>query len=176
LAGDQGAKTPRFAQAMSAGVLFDLAFAGHYHRCKLSSERTDSASRSFLGVASHIRYISMLGYRDSPARTPLGSSREVVQHVGSRSISYRGEYIQPIWSFLVTAQLYGERWRVCLPYAMGAINKRIGSFHSGLIFAGISLFTSAMLILALRKRIAPETGAVAMTQASPAVIPIRDVN
>jgi MFS transporter, ACS family, tartrate transporter len=38
------------------------------------------------------------------------------------------------------------------PYAMGAMSKRTGSLHSGLVFAGISLFASAMLILALRKR------------------------
>lgn len=41
------------------------------------------------------------------------------------------------------------------PYAMGAINQRTGSFHGGLVFAGVSLFTSAMLMLALRKRIVP---------------------
>jgi len=51
------------------------------------------------------------------------------------------------------------------PYAMGAINKWTGSFDGGLAFAGISLFTSAMLILTFRKRITPETRAVAMTQA-----------
>jgi len=50
------------------------------------------------------------------------------------------------------------------PYVMGAINKRTGSFHGGLLFAGISLFVSAMLILALR-RTTPEAGAVMMTQA-----------
>jgi MFS transporter, ACS family, tartrate transporter len=44
------------------------------------------------------------------------------------------------------------------PYAMGAINQRTGSFRGGFVFAGISLFASAMLILALRKRIAPEMG------------------
>jgi MFS transporter, ACS family, tartrate transporter len=38
------------------------------------------------------------------------------------------------------------------PYAMGAINKRTGSFYGGLAFAGVSLFISAMLLLALRKR------------------------
>jgi len=62
------------------------------------------------------------------------------------------------------------------PYAMGVINKRTGSFHGGLVFAGISLFISAMLTLALRKRIAAETGAVAMTQARPAVIPNADLD
>jgi len=38
------------------------------------------------------------------------------------------------------------------PYAIGAINKRTGSFRGGLAFLGVSLFTSAMLILALRKK------------------------
>jgi ACS family tartrate transporter-like MFS transporter len=56
-------------------------------------------------------------------------------------------------------------------YGMGAINKHTGRFHGGLVVAGVSLFISAMLILALRKRIAPETSAVAMVHASPAVMP-----
>jgi len=51
------------------------------------------------------------------------------------------------------------------PYAMGAINKRTGSFRGGLLLAGISLFASAILILALRKRTTQEIGPVAMTQA-----------
>jgi ACS family tartrate transporter-like MFS transporter len=38
------------------------------------------------------------------------------------------------------------------PYVMGAINKQTGSFRAGLVFAGVSLFVSAMLMLALRKR------------------------
>ena len=37
-------------------------------------------------------------------------------------------------------------------YAVGAISKKTGNFHGGLVFAAISLFGSAMLILALRKR------------------------
>jgi ACS family tartrate transporter-like MFS transporter len=53
------------------------------------------------------------------------------------------------------------------PYAIGAINRRTGSFRGGLVFAGISLFASAMLILALRKRIAPETEPIATAQRSP---------
>jgi ACS family tartrate transporter-like MFS transporter len=36
-------------------------------------------------------------------------------------------------------------------YVMGAINKQTGGFRGGLMFAGISLFVSTMLILALRK-------------------------
>jgi len=41
-------------------------------------------------------------------------------------------------------------------YAMGAIYKRTGSFRGGLLVAGISLFASAVFILALRKRIVLE--------------------
>jgi ACS family tartrate transporter-like MFS transporter len=37
------------------------------------------------------------------------------------------------------------------PYAMGAINKRTGSLHGGLLLASVSLFISAMLTLMLRK-------------------------
>jgi MFS transporter, ACS family, tartrate transporter len=42
-------------------------------------------------------------------------------------------------------------------YGMGAIKKQTGSFRGGLMVAGISLFASAMLILALRKRIAHDS-------------------
>jgi sugar phosphate permease len=45
------------------------------------------------------------------------------------------------------------------PYAMGAINKRTGSFHDGLVLVGVSLFASAMLMLALRNR--PEQEVIA---------------
>ena len=38
------------------------------------------------------------------------------------------------------------------PYVIGAISKKTGSFHGGLVFVSISLFASAMLILALQKR------------------------
>jgi MFS transporter, ACS family, tartrate transporter len=38
------------------------------------------------------------------------------------------------------------------PYAIGAISKKTGSFHGGLVFVSVSMFASAMLILALRKR------------------------
>jgi ACS family tartrate transporter-like MFS transporter len=62
------------------------------------------------------------------------------------------------------------------PYAIGAINRRTGSFRGGLVFAGISLFTSAMLILALRKRITSEMGTVAMTQVSPAILPTPNID
>ena len=37
------------------------------------------------------------------------------------------------------------------PYAMGVINKKTGSFHGGLAVAGVSLFISAMLLMALPK-------------------------
>jgi MFS transporter, ACS family, tartrate transporter len=56
------------------------------------------------------------------------------------------------------------------PYAIGAIGKKTGNLQSGFVFVGISLFTSAMLILALRKRSVPETGAIAMVQSSPALL------
>jgi sugar phosphate permease len=42
------------------------------------------------------------------------------------------------------------------PYAMGAIHKQTGSFRGGLMFAGVSLFVSATLILMLRKRTAED--------------------
>ncbi len=57
------------------------------------------------------------------------------------------------------------------PYAMGAISKTTGSFRGGLVLAGISWFISAMLILALRKRVAPETSAATTAQINPAVVP-----
>ena len=62
------------------------------------------------------------------------------------------------------------------PFAVGAIGKKTGSLQTGLVFVGISLLTSAMLILALRRTRAPETGAVAMTQVSPTAVPTADVD
>jgi ACS family tartrate transporter-like MFS transporter len=38
------------------------------------------------------------------------------------------------------------------PYAVGAINRKTGSFKGGLVFAGVSLFVSAMLLIALPRR------------------------
>jgi MFS transporter, ACS family, tartrate transporter len=38
------------------------------------------------------------------------------------------------------------------PYAMGEINKATGSFYGGLVFAGISWFISAMLLIVLPKK------------------------
>jgi ACS family tartrate transporter-like MFS transporter len=37
------------------------------------------------------------------------------------------------------------------PYAIGAISRRTGSFHGGLVFAGVSLFVSAIVLTALPK-------------------------
>jgi len=39
------------------------------------------------------------------------------------------------------------------PYAMGAISKTTGSFRGELVFAGISLFTAAMLLVVLGRKI-----------------------
>jgi ACS family tartrate transporter-like MFS transporter len=61
-------------------------------------------------------------------------------------------------------------------YGMGAINRRTGSFHGGLVVAGVSLFISAMLILALRKRVGPETEPIAASQRSPALLPTPDID
>ena len=41
------------------------------------------------------------------------------------------------------------------PYAIGAISQKAGGSQSGLVLAGISLFASAMLVLALRRRTEP---------------------
>jgi MFS transporter, ACS family, tartrate transporter len=62
------------------------------------------------------------------------------------------------------------------PYAIGVISKETGSLQTGLVLIGISLLTSAVLILALRKRIAPETAAVAMKQSGSAVMPTVDLD
>jgi len=40
-------------------------------------------------------------------------------------------------------------------YTIGAIGKRTGSFHGGLVFLGVSFFASALLMLALRKKTEP---------------------
>jgi MFS transporter, ACS family, tartrate transporter len=63
------------------------------------------------------------------------------------------------------------------PYAMGAIIKRTGNFHAGLVFAGISLFTSAMLILALKKRALEKVaGGDMMSQSIRTVLPAADTS
>jgi MFS transporter, ACS family, tartrate transporter len=62
------------------------------------------------------------------------------------------------------------------PYAIGAISKKTGSFHAGLVFVAFSLFASAMLILALRRRTEPQAaGEVGMTR-SGSVIPTAEAN
>ena len=61
------------------------------------------------------------------------------------------------------------------PYVMGAIIKRTENFHAGLVFAGISLFASAMLILALKKRALEKVaGGDVMCQSSRTVLPAAD--
>jgi MFS family permease len=62
------------------------------------------------------------------------------------------------------------------PYAMGAISKTTGSFRGGLVVAAVSWSISAMLILALRKRIAPETEPIVRAQGSPEVLPTADID
>jgi ACS family tartrate transporter-like MFS transporter len=47
-------------------------------------------------------------------------------------------------------------------YALGVMSRKTGSFHAGLVFLSCSLLASAMLILALRKRISAEGEAVAI--------------
>jgi len=63
------------------------------------------------------------------------------------------------------------------PYVMGAISRRTGSLHAGLVLACISLFASAMLILALRKRTAKEPACGALVAGTPpAAIPTADTD
>ena len=57
------------------------------------------------------------------------------------------------------------------PSAIGAISKKTGNLQTGLVFVGISLLTSALLILALRKNAVPEAGVIDMTQANLAATP-----
>ena len=58
------------------------------------------------------------------------------------------------------------------PYAIGAISKKSGSFYGGLVVVSISLFVSAMLILALRKRTEQQAeGEISMVSPSPAFMP-----
>ena len=58
------------------------------------------------------------------------------------------------------------------PYAIGAISKKSGSFYGGLVVVSISLFVSAMLILALRKRTEQlAEGEISMVSPSPAFMP-----
>jgi nitrate/nitrite transporter NarK len=62
------------------------------------------------------------------------------------------------------------------PFAMGAISKKTGSFHGGLVFAGISLFMSAMLVLALQKRTEQQAAGETAMQFSPATMPTADTD
>jgi len=62
------------------------------------------------------------------------------------------------------------------PYAIGVISEETGSPGRGLVFVSISMLTSAMLILALRKKRMLEAGAVAMAQASPTATPTADID
>jgi ACS family tartrate transporter-like MFS transporter len=63
------------------------------------------------------------------------------------------------------------------PYAIGVINKRTGSFRGGLVFAGVSLLTSAMLLVALRKRTGKQTAdGVSIAQSNPAWVPTADTD
>jgi len=61
------------------------------------------------------------------------------------------------------------------PYAIGVISKKTGSFHGGLVFVGVWLFTSALLLLSLPKRAEPYATGAAMEQ-FPAVIPTADTD
>lgn len=61
-------------------------------------------------------------------------------------------------------------------YAMGTISRKTGSFRGGLLFTGVSLFTSAILIIALRKRKAPDMAPVALAEISPAVTPTTSID
>lgn len=61
------------------------------------------------------------------------------------------------------------------PYAIGVINKQTGSFRGGLVFAGVSLFASAILVLALRKRIVSASPKLAMTEGTPATLPSLEI-
>jgi MFS transporter, ACS family, tartrate transporter len=55
------------------------------------------------------------------------------------------------------------------PYAIGAISRRTGSFQGGLVFAGVSLFVSAIVLTALPKRTEQQVaGGAAMKHPSPA--------
>jgi len=62
------------------------------------------------------------------------------------------------------------------PYAMGAISKTTGSFHGGLIFAGISLFMSAMLVLTVQTRTEQQAAGGTGMQSSPAAMPTADLH
>jgi ACS family tartrate transporter-like MFS transporter len=62
------------------------------------------------------------------------------------------------------------------PFAMGAIVKKTGSFRGGLVLVGISLFASAVLLLALPKRTEPDAADAAMEQLSSAAVRTADID
>lgn len=61
-------------------------------------------------------------------------------------------------------------------YAIGAINKRTGSFRGGLVLAGVSLFISALLILALRKRTEQQIVSDVRLESTPIAVPAADTH
>jgi ACS family tartrate transporter-like MFS transporter len=61
------------------------------------------------------------------------------------------------------------------PYAIGAISNKTGRLQTGLLFVAFSLFISASLVLALRKRIALDP-AVTIAHVSPVVVPTAEVD
>jgi sugar phosphate permease len=62
------------------------------------------------------------------------------------------------------------------PNAVGAIRQRIGSFRGGFVLVAVSMLISALLLLALRKRIALEAGVIPVTETSPAGMPTADLD
>jgi sugar phosphate permease len=60
------------------------------------------------------------------------------------------------------------------PLAMGAIRQRTGGFRGGLVCAAISVSVSAVLLLALRKKMTREAGEIPVAEASPAAMPTAD--
>ena len=56
------------------------------------------------------------------------------------------------------------------------ITQRTGTLYGSFVLSGFALLACAMLILALRKRTAPETGAAALTKSSPAVMPTTSID
>lgn len=57
------------------------------------------------------------------------------------------------------------------PYAMGAISRKTGSFQGGLVFAAVSLFVSAVLLILLPRKTEQHVADAAMAQPIPAVTP-----
>jgi len=55
------------------------------------------------------------------------------------------------------------------PFAIGAISRKTGNLQTGLVFVAVSLLAGSILILALRKRMAPLPGAITIRPASQAM-------